>query len=83
MDEKDIEYFKVPIYIEKNIKKLIKLKKNMDETRQLIQDYMQTHEIPINTPLELLKYFPEPDVDPNQMKIDLKTGEIKWRDIKN
>ena len=38
---------------------------------------MQTHEIPINTPLELLKYFPEPDVDPNQMKIDLKTGEIK------
>ena len=77
MDNQDVEYVKVPIYIEKNIKKLFKLKRNMDETRQLISDYMESHDIPANTPLELMKFFPEPDVDPNQMKIDIKTGEIK------
>lgn len=41
-----------------------------------IKDYMITHGIPTETPLQLLKYIPKDDVDPNQMKIDFTTGEV-------
>jgi len=71
MEDKDIEYYNVPIYIEKAIKKLFKLRKNMQEVTQQVKDYMETHEIPTDTPLELLKYFPKEEVDPNQMKLDI------------
>jgi len=57
-DKKDIEYINVPIYIEKAIKKLFKLNKNQRELKQQVKDYMITHNIPTNTPLEFLKYFP-------------------------
>ena len=71
MKEKDIEYYKVPIYIEKAIKKLFKLRKNTQELASQVKDYMQTHNIPTDTPLELLKFFPEEEVNPNQIKLDI------------
>jgi hypothetical protein len=71
MEDKNVEYYNVPIYIEKAIKKLFKLRKNMQEVTQQVKDYMETHEIPTDTPLELLKYFPKEEVDPNQMKLDI------------
>lgn len=69
--ENESEYVNVPIYIEKAIKKLFKLNAQTKELALQIKDYMQTHDIPTNTPLQLLKYIPLDDVDPNQMKLDI------------
>lgn len=71
MGKNQKEYYNVPIYIEKAIKKLFKLRENQQELSQQIKDYMETHNIPIDTPLELLKYIPKEEVDPNQMKLDI------------
>lgn len=69
--ENESEYVNVPIYIEKAVKKLFKLNAQTKELALQIKDYMQTHDIPTNTPLQLLKYIPLDDVDPNQMKLDI------------
>jgi len=69
--ENESEYVNVPIYIEKAVKKLFKLNAQTKELALQIKDYMQTHDIPTNTPLQLLKYIPQDDVDPNQMKLDI------------
>lgn len=74
---REVEYYNVPTYIEKAIKKLFKLRKNQQELVLQIKDYMEHHNIPINTPLELLKYVPKEEVDPNQMKINFETGELE------
>lgn len=71
MDNKEKEYYNVPIYIEKAIKKLFKLRKNQQELYLQVKDYMETHDIPTDAPLDLLKYFPQEEVDPNQMKLDI------------
>lgn len=71
MDNKEKEYYNVPIYIEKAIKKLFKLRKNQQELYSQVKDYMETHDIPTDTPLDLLKYFPQEEVDPNQMRLDI------------
>ena len=42
--EKESEYFNVPIYIEKAIKKLFKLRKNQQELVSQIKDYMETRQ---------------------------------------
>lgn len=42
-----------------------------------IKDYMSTHDIPLETPLQLLKYIPKENVDENQMKINFETGEVE------
>ena len=42
-----------------------------------IKDYMSTHNIPLETPLQLLKYIPKEDVDENQMKINFETEEVE------
>jgi len=47
------------------------LNKNQRELKQQVKDYMITHNIPTNTPLEFLKYFPQEQVDENQMKLDI------------
>lgn len=65
------EYYKVPIYIEKAIKKLNKQRKTTIELVSQIRDYMESHNIPKDTPLDLLKYFPDEDIPENQMKWDL------------
>lgn len=70
-DKNDIEYVNVPIYIEKATKKLFKLKHQELELISQIKDYMATHDIPKETPLQLLKYIPQDEVDPNQMKFDI------------
>ena len=69
--ENESEYVNVPIYIEKAVKKLFKLNAQTKELALQIKDYMLTHDIPTNTPLQLLKYIPQDDVDPNQMKLDI------------
>lgn len=66
----DVEYVNVPIYIEKAVKKLYKINKNMKEVKAQIKDYMESHDIPLNTPLDLLRNFDE-DVNPNQIKMDI------------
>ena len=71
MQEQEMEYVSVPIYIEKAVKKLFKLKNTEKELAMQIKDYMATHDIPLETPLQLLKYIPKDDVDPNQMKLDI------------
>lgn len=68
--ERDLEYYNVPTYIEKAVKKLFKLKNHEKELALQIKDYMMTHNIPTETPLHLLKYIPEEEVDPNQLQLD-------------
>lgn len=67
MNEDD--FYKVPIYIEKSIKKLFKLKKQEKELVAQVKDFMEHHNIPTKTPLSLLKYFPEEEVNPNQISL--------------
>lgn len=68
--ERETEYYNVPTYIEKAIKKLFKLKNQEKELALQIKDYMATHDIPVETPLQLLKHIPQDEVDPNQMQLD-------------
>lgn len=68
--EKKLEHYNVPTYIEKAVKKLFKLKAHEKELALQIKDYMATHNIPIDTPLQLLKHIPQDEVDPNQMQLD-------------
>lgn len=77
IEDKEMEYVNVPTYIEKAVKKLFKLKNNEKELAMQIKDYMSTHNIPLETPLQLLKYIPKEDVDENQMKINFETEEIE------
>lgn len=74
---KEMEYVNVPTYIEKTVKKLFKLKNNEKELLLQIKDYMTTHNISLETPLQMLKYIPEEEVDPNQMKINFETEEVE------
>lgn len=69
--DKDKEYYNVPVYIEKIVKKLFKLKNQTNELLAQLSDYMEHHNIPKDTPLTLLKNFPQEEVDPNQMKLDI------------
>lgn len=78
--DKSIEYVNIPIYIEKAIKKLFKLKTNENELMAQIKDYMTTHGIPLDTPLQMLKYIPKEEVNPNQMQIAFETGEVNKND---
>lgn len=77
IEDKKMEYVNVPTYIEKAVKKLFKLKNNEKELAMQIKDYMSTHNIPLETPLQLLKYIPKEDVDENQMKINFETEEVE------
>lgn len=76
IEDKEMEYVNVPTYIEKAVKKLFKLKNTEKELAMQIKDYMSTHDIPLETPLQLLKYIPKENVDENQMKINFETGEV-------
>lgn len=71
MNSKDKEFYNVPIYIEKAIKKLFKLRKNQQELYLQVKDYMKTHNIPKDIPLDLLKYIPSEEIAPNQMKLGI------------
>lgn len=77
IEDKEMEYVNVPTYIEKAVKKLFKLKNTEKELAMQIKDYMSTHDIPLETPLQLLKYIPKENVDGNQMKINFETGEVE------
>ena len=77
IEDKEMEYVNVPTYIEKAVKKLFKLKNNEKELAMQIKDYMSTHNIQLETPLQLLKYIPKEDVDENQMKINFETEEVE------
>lgn len=77
IEDKEMEYVNVPTYIEKAVKKLFKLKNTEKELAMQIKDYMSTHDIPLETPLQLLKYMPKEDVDSNQMQINFATGEVE------
>jgi hypothetical protein len=74
---KDVEkdYIKVPIYIEKAVKKLFKLKNQEKEIVSQVKDYMEHHDIPTETPLSLLKFFPEEEINPNQMSLFETDGD--------
>lgn len=69
IEDKEMEYVNVPTYIEKAVKKLFKLKNTEKELAMQIKDYMSTHDIPLETPLQLLKYIPKENVDENQNKL--------------
>lgn len=77
IEDKEMEYVNVPTYIEKAVKELFKLKNTEKELAMQIKDYMSTHDIPLETPLQLLKYIPKENVDENQMKINFETGEVE------
>ncbi len=77
IEDKEMEYVNVPTYIEIAVKKLFKLKNTEKELAMQIKDYMSTHDIPLETPLQLLKYIPKENVDENQMKINFETGEVE------
>lgn len=80
IEDKEMEYIGVPTYIEKAVKKLFKLKNTEKELAMQIKDYMATHDIPLETPLQLLKYIPKENIDPNQMKMNFVTGEVEQID---
>lgn len=73
IEEKNAKYINVPTYIEKAVKKLLKLKNNEKELMLQLKDYMLTHNISLDTPLQLLKYIPEEEVNPNQMKMNFES----------
>lgn len=73
IEEKNAKYINVPTYIEKTVKKLLKLKNNENELMLQLKDYMLTHNISLDTPLQLLKYIPEEKVNPNQMKMNFES----------
>ena len=73
----EIEYVDVPTYIEKAIKKLFKLQNTEKELVAQIKDYMETHDIPTDTPLALLKHIPDVEVHPNQMALEINENNIK------
>ncbi len=73
IEEKEAKYINVPTYIEKAVKKLLKLKNNEKELMLQLKDYMLTHNISLDTPLQLLKYMPEEEVNPNQMKMNFES----------
>lgn len=75
VENKETEYYRVPSWIEKAIKKLGKLKIQENELALQIEDYMKTHNIPMETPINLLKYFPEDDVHPNQIQMKFEKKE--------
>lgn len=77
MRDTEMEYVNVPTYIEKSVKKLFKYKNTEKELVMQIKDYMTTHNIPTETPLQLLKNIPDEEVNPNQMKLDMETGEVR------
>ncbi len=77
MIDSEMEYVNVPTYIEKSVKKLFKLKNTERELVMQIKDYMVTHDIPTETPLQLLKNIPVEEINPNQMKLDMETGEVR------
>lgn len=79
IEDKEMEYVNVPTYIEKAVKKLFKLKNTEKELAMQIKDYMSTHDIPLETPLQLLKYIPKENVDENQMKINFETGKVEQK----
>ena len=58
IEEKNAKYINVPTYIEKAVKKLLKLKNNEKELMLQLKDYMLTHNISLDTPLQPLKYIP-------------------------
>jgi len=63
------KYYNVPVYIEKDIKKLIKLREQEKELIMRINDYMKYHKIPKDTPFNLMKHFEEDETHPNQISI--------------
>ncbi len=73
IEEKNAKYINVPTYIEKAVKKLLKLKNNEKELMLQLKEYMLTHNISLDTPLQLLKYIPEEEVNPNQMKMNFES----------
>ena len=77
LNEKEMGCINVPTYIEKSVKKLFKLKNTEKELVMQIKDYMSTHDIPTDTPLQLLKNIPVEEANPNQMKLDMATGEVR------
>ena len=72
IEDKEMEYVNVPTYIEKAVKKLFKLKNTEKELAMQIKDYMSTHDIPLETPLQLLKYIPKENV--NQYRVKRKSN---------
>ena len=71
-EEETKEYVNVPTYIEKAVKKLFKLQNNERELIMQIKDYMETHSIPTNTPLALLKNIQTTEVHPGQVKLEFE-----------
>ena len=72
MSNKDSSVINVPTYIEKAIKKLFKTEETKKELVNQIKDYMETHNIPSNTPLTLLKHYPEEEIIEGQMQLEVE-----------
>ena len=78
IEDKEMEYVNVPTYIEKTVKKLFKLKNTEKELAMQIKDYMSTHDIPLETPLQLLKYIPKEKFNENTASVNFpKTVAVK------
>lgn len=67
----------IAIGITNAVAPLLNIKNAEKELAMQIKDYMSTHDIPLETPLQLLKYIPKENVDENQMKINFETGEVE------
>jgi hypothetical protein len=68
---KEEGYYNVPTYIEKAIKKMFKLREQQRELASQVEDFMDCHNIPKDVPLEMLRHFPEENIEPGQLKMEM------------
>lgn len=69
-------FVNVPKYIEKLVKKLFKTEEKRKELVEQIYDFMELSGIPKNTPLCMLKNFPQEEVDPNQTRLNFEEENL-------
>ena len=53
------------------------IKEEIADVMVMLKQFQLYYDIPLETPLQLLKYIPKENVDENQMKINFETGEVE------
>lgn len=71
MKKNEKEVYNVPIYIEKIIKKLNKMREKEDELLLQVNDYIRFSGLPKDVPFELLKHIPDDNVISGQTKLEV------------
>lgn len=68
--KEELKVYSVPLYISNAIKSLNKLRDKEELLLNQINDYIRLTGFPKDIPFDLLKYIPDNDVIPGQIKAD-------------